>query len=294
MGDAGRWDDYGDLPSTDKTQLMTTHTHPEWITVGALADGFASDNHILPALDDLKGRSLTLHFANGWLIEHQFGAETLHWQTADNDASDDAPYRASSIRPGIYLVDFLKQEDGRTHSVSLVLDLMHNLFTAVIGQMPTQAEAAVDLFSRALSGRELTAVSAQFLHGSIDSPFTPDTPRHAPTLELVGLRNQYIYSATEAYEHVYLNSNFYSWQCLEGVEQGLADTDRCHYYKVADQLYLFVWREKIVPTLGLVLIDLAAGKTDGKIFGYQGDDFSSAANFPVGALAYVLNRTEYR
>lgn len=45
---------------------------PEWITVGALAEGFAADNHILPSLDDLNGRSLTLHFANGWRIEHLF------------------------------------------------------------------------------------------------------------------------------------------------------------------------------------------------------------------------------
>ncbi|WP_311196791.1 MoaF C-terminal domain-containing protein, partial [Pseudomonas protegens] len=94
--------------------------------------------------------------------------------------------------------------------------------------------------------------------------------------------NRYIYSASEAYEHTYLNANFYSWQCLRGLEHGLADTDRCHYSKIAEQLYLFDWREKIVPTLGLVLIDLKSGRSDGKIFCYQGADFSSAANFPVG------------
>ena len=39
-------------------------------------------------------------------------------------------------------------------------------------------------------------------------------------------------------------------QCLDGVEKGLADVDRCHYVQVAEDLYLFVWREKIIPTLG--------------------------------------------
>lgn len=266
---------------------------PEWITVGALADGFASDNHILPGIDDLAGRTLTLYFDNGWQIEHRFDTQTLSWNAPGEPASAARPYRATSVRPGIYLVDFLKQEQGRTHSVSLVLDLQQQCFTAVIGQMPTQAECSVDLFSRALSGGELTSVKAHFLHGSVDVPARAETPRHSPSDELIGLRNQYIYSTSEAYEHVYLNANFYSWQCLKGVEQGLADTDRCHYYKVAEQLYLFVWREKIVPTLGLVLIDLQAGRSDGKIFGYQGTDFSHAANFPVGALARVLNRTHH-
>ncbi|MBS7562342.1 molybdenum cofactor biosynthesis F family protein [Pseudomonas sp. RC4D1] len=266
---------------------------PEWITVGALADGFADDNHILAGVDDLSGRTLTLHFDNGWQIEHHFAVDTLRWNSLGQPASDDLPYRATSIRPGIYLVDFLKREQGQSHSVSLILDLERQCFTAVIGQMPSQAECGVDLFSRALAGGELTSVKAQFLQGAIDALPTAETARHAPTSELIGLRNQYVYSASEAYEHIYLNANFYSWQCLRGVEQGLADTDRCHYYKIAEQLYLFVWREKIVPTLGLVLIDLKAGRSDGKIFGYQGADFSHAANFPVGALAQVLNRTQH-
>lgn len=269
------------------------HTQPEWITVGALAEGFAADNHVLPGRDDLAGRTLTLHFADGARIEHRFGPQSLHWQDADSKASGENIYRATSIRSEIYLVDFLKSQNQQVHSVSLILDLRQNIFTAVIGQLPSRADTQVDLFRRALAGDELPQVKARFLQGSIDTPPTADTARHLPTDELVGLRNHYRYSATEAYEHIYLNRNFYSWQCLQGVEQGLADTDRCHYYKVADQLYLFVWREKIVPTLGLVLIDLHAGRTDGKIFGYQGTDFAAPSNFPVGALAQVLNRTTH-
>ena len=68
---------------------------------------------------------------------------------------------------------------------------------------------------------------------------------------------EYTYSPTERYEHIYLNEDFYTWQCLMGSEKGLADTDRCHYLKLGEQLYLFVWREKIVPTLGAVVADFA-------------------------------------
>ncbi|MBX4313659.1 hypothetical protein K4G94_22820, partial [Mycobacterium tuberculosis] len=82
---------------------------------------------------------------------------------------------------------------------------------------------------------------------------------------------------------IYLNDNFYAWQCLDGVEKGLADVDRCHYVQVAEDLYLFVWREKIIPTLGVILIDLQQMRTDGKIMGYPGSDFGALSNFPVGA-----------
>ena len=37
-----------------------------WITVGALADGFAPEAFILPNRADLAGQAFTLHFANGW------------------------------------------------------------------------------------------------------------------------------------------------------------------------------------------------------------------------------------
>ena len=44
-----------------------------------------------------------------------------------------------------------------------------------------------------------------------------------------------------------------------------------------------------MPTLGLILIDMSALRTDGKIFGNDGFDTTSTVNFPVGARAAVLN-----
>lgn len=49
----------------------------DWITVGALADGFAPDAFILPNLAELAGQTFTLHFANGWQIEHRFEQDRL-------------------------------------------------------------------------------------------------------------------------------------------------------------------------------------------------------------------------
>lgn len=268
-------------------------TQSDWITVGALADGFATESFILPNLADLADRSFELNFANGWQITHRFDAQQVHWQAADGHSSGSAAYRATSLRTGIYLVDFVKHEAGQPWSISLVLDTINNAFTAVIGSLPVEAETHEGLYHRALAGKQLTGVQAQFLHGSLDRPWQDGACPHAPTEELVGLRNLYRYSPTEVYEHIYLNRDYYSWQCLRGVEQGLCDTDRAHYYKLAEQLYLFVWREKIVPTLGLIVIDLQQHRSDGKIFGYAGDSFDELSNFPVASYCSVLNITEY-
>jgi hypothetical protein len=84
--------------------------------------------------------------------------------------------------------------------------------------------------------------------------------------------------------------DFYAWHCIRGVEAGLADVDRCETYRIANGLYLFMWREKIIPTFGLVLIDFEQGRTDGKIMGHRDGGFAEIANFPVGARIIPLTR----
>ncbi|SAL11115.1 moaF [Caballeronia udeis] len=261
-------------------------SQPGFIHVGALAEGFAPDSNILPATADLAGRDMRLQFSDGSSLALEFlAAGTLRTNRGEH------AYRATSVRAGIYFVDYSGGESGAS-STSLVLDLRRGLATSVTGTLPSERETRVDAFTRAERGDELTAVHASFRHGVIApgvaaAPTVDATALHAPTAELIGMRNLYIYSETERYEH------FYAWQCLEGAEKGLADLDRCHSFRIDEQLYLFVWREKVIPTLGVVMIDLAGMKTDGKIIGYQGDSFDAVSNFPVGAQATVLNITRY-
>lgn len=70
-------------------------SNSDWITVGALAEGFAPEAFILPALADLAGRRLTLNFANGWTIEHRFEADRLHWHAADGHSCQGALARSA-------------------------------------------------------------------------------------------------------------------------------------------------------------------------------------------------------
>jgi|GEM_PF-4574275 len=57
------------------------------------------------------------------------------------------------------------------------------------------------------------------------------------------------------------------------------------------ELYLFVWREKVIPTLIAVMISLNRNKATSKIFVFKGTDFNDVNNFTVGAKTSVLNTT---
>ncbi len=266
----------------------------KFIQVGDLAKGITGN--IPPDSDELTGKSLKLFFEDESIIQIRFNTtHSMTWEALEGlekGCHADATYRATSLREGIYFVDYIKGRQGAI-TVSLVIDLSVQKAIAVVGTLPTEEDTCKDAFSRVQEGLELTDVSVKFLRASIGMPLRSNAHPYGPTNELIGKRVKYVYSKTEAYEHIYLNPNLYTWHCLEGVEKGLADTDRCHYFKIAEALYLFVWREKIVPTLGVVMVDLNSMKTTGKLFGFEGDDFGRLTNVPIGARATMLNVTNY-
>lgn len=263
-----------------------------WISVDALSHGFGGNN--LPDISDLAGKSFDLHFENGWVITHTFdSADKLIWQIKEQTESFSESYNAVSPRPGIYFVDFEKQSEPGT-TVSLVIDLPKGICTAAISVMPDAESINRPIINRALAGEKLTAVNVDFFRATIDRPFTDDDKDfHPVTDDLLGWRVEYSYTDEEVYEHIYLRQNAYTWNCLKGNEAGLCDTDYCSYRKISDDLYLFVWQEKIVPTTGAILIDFKAMQTCGKIVGYQGTEANKLCNFKVGAKAVKLNATEY-
>jgi hypothetical protein len=265
-------------------------SQPPFIPVGALAEGFAPESNILPNVGDLNGRTLRIEFSDG-------GSETLSFTSTGmvKTENGERPCRVTSLRSGLYFVDFVDgANDGRPTTRSIVVDDKQGLVTSVVSQLPNEQDARVDAITRVERRLPLMSVSAEIRHGRTPiEGVEPVAPLHRPTQELIGKRVLYDYSATEQYEHIYLNDNLYTWHCLTGVEAGLADSDQCYYIAIAENLYLFVWCEKIIPTVGIVLIDLDKRKTDGKIVGYKGNDFDSLSNFPVGAHARVLNDTQY-
>lgn len=259
-------------------------SNANWISVGDLADGFAPDSHILPPCFDLAGLAIKLAFEDG--TAYTLAIEQNGTEQVINDPQKGAlPVRVTSLRQGYYFIDYLDHQK----SVTLLLDQPSGRVLRIIGTLPNTEGCSQSLLSRAQSGLPLTSVEAEFQLGHIVGK--TEALGFERTTELIGKRVRYRYSTTELYEHIYLNESFYTWHCISGVEVGLADTDLCHYFKLGPQLYLFVWQEKIVPTLGVVMVDLQQNKTNGKIFGYAGFNTGHYANFPVGALARLANET---
>jgi hypothetical protein len=268
----------------------------KWISVGTLAESFAADNNNLARSTDLVGKRITLYGADGSTAHCDFiTGDALKWASEVDRAEGGETYTyvATSPRRGIYFIDFVRDGSQPPCSISIVADMNFGVATIVTGQLPTANEAHVSILRRAQAHQELTPVAAEFIAATIDRPYDSSAPHHQPTADLVGLRLQHRYNPNEVYEHIYLNEKRYAWHCLLGIEQGLSDVDRCHYYKIADKLYLFVWREKIIPTLGAVLLDLDRMKTTGKILGYADDALTAVSNFQVGAHSKLLNKTEY-
>jgi hypothetical protein len=259
-------------------------TTPTWIPVGALGDAFTPDSHCLPPDAGLDGHTLNLHAEDGRNTTLAFSAGG----TLTRDGVAATQCSITRPRPNIWFVD-CRTDDAPRGGTSLVLDLERGSFIEIDGTLPTREEAHTPLLTHIARGEDLTAVKARIVRGTIDRPFAPDADLPQPTAELLGKRVEYVYSPHERYEHIYLNEGFYTWRCIEGSERGLGDTDACHYFNIDTDLILFIWREKIVPTLGIVLVDLRAMKTTGKIMGYEGDDFTTVCNFGVGAHARVLS-----
>jgi len=265
-----------------------------FIQVGELAKGISEDT--LPLDERLDGAGLTLYGEDGSVTTLTFaGAGRLAWEVTAGPgagARGEEECRVTRPREDVVVVDYVSAS-LRATAVTLVLDLAAAAATTVRGTLPTREQAARGAYELATAGEELTSVAVAFVRAAIDRPFDAAAHPHVPTADLVGKRVEYVYSGTEKYEHIYLSEDLYTWQCLEGSEKGLADTDRCHHRRIADELYLFVWREKVVPTLGVVLVDWAAKVSNGKLFGYEGSDFGALSVTPISSQATLLNVTTY-
>lgn len=265
------------------------------VSLGAARTAFEREPGRLPASNELARRRLQIHFENGALIEYRFTSEAhlertvrdpgraKYWPLANRVA-----YCATETRSGIFLVSFF--EPGQFSSVVvLLLDLPAGICTMVLTQLPDRRASRETLASRVATRKELSGVAVTFLSGAIDAPFLANSRRHERTRDLIGQRVEYAHGGSERYEHLYLNDEFHTWHCVSGAERGSADTDPCRCFKVAPDLYLFVWREKVVPALGFVLLDFQQMRSSGRIVGYEDFECRTLTSFSVDARMRIIS-----
>ena len=257
----------------------------EWVQVGELSNGFQHHSNAPEASDALVGKSFDLHMENGWVIRQAFtSVDSMKWEILEGASSGESNLetcRVTSLRDGVFLVDFSKNQEVATRG-TLVLNLESGTGFCGLSTLAGKAQCQVSIYDRATQGLPLPNASTQVLQFGIDRPFVTASNGGFSDI-LLGKKIRYRYSETEAYEHIYLNPYHYTWHCVEGVENGLADTDHCFHLDVGDDMVLFFWHEKIIPTVGTILIDLKARRTTGKLFGYKADDYGDTQAIPAGA-----------
>lgn len=110
--------------------------------------------------------------------------------------------------------------------------------------------------------------------------------------DLIGKCNIYCYSLYYLYEYVYIFSQCYVWQCLEGVQWGYGDMDLLIVWKFVDGLYLFCFCEFCIVVVSVWLYDFGYQfMIMGIFFGFNGD--GEFEYFCVGGYIYLLGSVVY-
>ncbi|MFK0245425.1 MoaF C-terminal domain-containing protein [Amycolatopsis azurea] len=249
---------------------MSDAPEEQWRTYDEFAAGIAT--YRLPNAD-LTGRELTVTLDDETTLALRFeDAETV----TCNGIKD--PYDAVAVREDVFFVNLpLTSVEGEA-------------LTVVFSTTTHRALAA-----RSVIGAEdvegVPRVSQTFWSGTTDAG-TPTGEVPGPSRDLIGKRNVYRYSPEHLYEHVYVSSQRYAWQCLEGVQRGHGDMDLSTVWKFQDGLYLFCFREFRIAVASVWLHDLGyALKTTGVFLGLTGDGRSEHSRagghiYPLGAVSY--------
>ncbi|ATY14131.1 molybdenum cofactor biosynthesis protein MoaF [Amycolatopsis sp. AA4] len=250
------------------TNLSDTST---WLPLDGLAPGF--DANKAATVDDLDNQSFNLDCADGGTFSISFTSGRASWN--EDGATGETASETFLVDAGLFYVQF---HPGAETAYSLLLDVRQGralIVTSTIGDgLPrvTQHFRPATIQGREAHGEEI-----------------------APSTALIGRHVQWVYSEEHAYEHVYLTPHWYTWQCLSGPERGLADTDENSVYQIRPGVYVFSWREKVIPCASVTVADhrnVRELRSHGSLFGLA-EDGKTPTHFTFGAYGRLLSNTVY-
>lgn len=265
--------------------MTSTQTAPgidaaleEWRTYDEFAAGI--DTFRLPGTS-LAGTRVGITLDDATRVDLTFDAKSVTWSATGSfvvAAGTTDPYDAVPVRDGVVFVNLPLTSSERT-AFTLVYSTRTHRAIAVrshIAEEPAEGTPQV---------------TQQFWAGVTDGG-DPIGDAPAASRDLIGKRNLYRYSPDHLYEHVYLSSQRYCWQCLEGVQRGHGDADLSTVWKFDDGLYLFCFREFRIAVASVWLHDLSYQlRTTGIFLGLNGageSEHSRAGGhiYPLGSVSY--------
>lgn len=263
---------------TEAAADLTAADPNEWRSYDEFAAGI--DTYRLDNIS-LDGTALALTLDDDSTLALSFGADAVRWNgtgslATDGDQTD--PYDAVRVRHDVVFVHLPLESREREAITVVYSETSHRALV-------TQSEIA----EIAVEGEPQVG---QTFWSAVTDGGEPSGEIPGPSRDLIGKRNLYRYSPHHLYEHVYISSERYAWQCVQGVQRGHGDMDMSTVWKFADGLYLFCFREFRIAVASVWLHDLGYQlRTTGVFLGINGDgdaEHSRAGGhiYPIGSVDY--------
>lgn len=249
------------------------NTPDDWKSYEDFAAGI--DTNRLPPSSALTGRELRIEAPSGDLHLTFVADGWVSWrlgQLSGRDACD-----VVALSTDLYFIDIVFGARPRD-ALSLIVNLTTGRSLSVlsrVGAEPTPGAPQVE------QRFEAGVVAGVAVSGEVP----------APSRDLIGLRAFYRYSPHHLYEHTYLSSERYCWQCLEGEQRGHGDVDLATVYRFAPDQYVFAFREFKIPVASVFFINFQDGRSTGKFLGLTGA--GAVENRKAGAFLRRASRTFY-
>lgn len=261
----------------DTAAVQDWHSPADWKEMDDFAAGI--DGNRIPPTDRLTGRRWLLRRSDDVATELQFqSADQVRWTRGADSGTDWC--QAIEVSPDVFFLDQTYADRPHVTEVTVL-------------HLPSARTVTIESTIAGQPTPGVPQVSQRFFAGVVDpgDGRTPSGEIPGPTRDLVGWRALYRYSPDHLYEHVYLSSERYCWQCLVGEQRGHGDVDLTTTWKLADDFYVFTFREFLIPVAATWLYDLAAMRSTGKFFGIGRG--GAVRNAPGGAHITSLGRVEY-
>ena len=252
-----------------------------WKNYEDFAAGIATNR--LATTDHLVGSEYRITLSDGMDMTCTFlDSETFEWSVTKGPHSGTSGkdwYEAIDVAENVLFVDMLFQSRSN-EAMTIIIDSNTRRVLAVlsvVGEEKTPSEPQV---------------SQQFLVGVLGDPTVPPSGMEpTPTRDLIGLRTLNYYSPNHCYEHVYLSSERYCWQNLVGVQRGHGAVDLATTYKFDEDLYLFTFREFLIPVASVFFYNMRQLRSTGKFLGVTSS--GEIENNPAGAYIEKVSMTFY-
>jgi hypothetical protein len=250
----------------------------EWRSYDEFSAGI--DTYRLPAVS-LEGRETTFVVDDGSTISLSFQAENVTWSAAgtwgEYEQRED-PYDAVRIREDVW---FLNLPLTSTEGEAITFTWSERTGCAIVVRSTIAPEK--------VEGEP--QVRQSFNAARVDG-LEQTGPTPAESRDLIGMRNIYRYSPNHLYEHVYMSTERYAWQNLQGAQRGHGDMDMSTVWKLDDGLYIFCFREFRISVASVWLHDLGYNlMTTGIFLGINESGRSEHKRagghvYPLGSVRY--------